>query len=156
VVCEGASRPLVGALLVLPALAATGLVDAAEKVLGLPRAAFYSLRSLLLALVFVPLLGEPGAEGASRVDPVAMSRLIGLDRGPEVKTLRWRVEALAGLRRSGQLLVALARHHADAHPEAMGVLYVDGHVRAYHGGSDLPRAHLVRAPSRLRPSTPTR
>lgn len=59
VVCEGASLPFVGALLVLPALAATGLLDAAEKVLGLPRAAFYSLRSLLLALVFLALLGEP-------------------------------------------------------------------------------------------------
>jgi hypothetical protein len=144
-ICEGAGLPFVGALLVLPALAATGLLDAAEKVLGLPRAAFYSLRSLLLALVFLSLLGEPRAEGATRVDPVAIGRLLGLDRGPEVKTLRRRMEALAGLRRSDQLLVALARHHADARPEAMGVLYVDGHVRAYHGGADLPRAHLARA-----------
>ncbi len=145
VICEGASLPLLGALLVLPALALTGLVGAAEKVLGLPKAAFYSLHSLLLALVFLSLLGEPRAEGASRVDPVAIGRLLGLDRGPEVKTLRRRMGALAGLRRSDQLLVALARHHVTAHPEAMGVLYVDGHVRAYHGGSDLPRAHLARA-----------
>jgi prepilin-type processing-associated H-X9-DG protein len=145
VICEGASLPFVGALLVLPALALTGLLDAAEKVLGLPKAAFYSLRSLLLALVFLALLGEARAEGATRVDPVAVGRLLGLDRGPEVKTLRRRMEALAGLRRSGELLTALARHHAGAHPEAMGVLYVDGHVRAYHGGADLPRAHLARA-----------
>lgn len=155
VICEGASLPLLGALLVLPALAATGLLDAAEKVLGLPRAAFYSMRSLLLALVFLSLLGEPRAEGATRVDPVAIGRLLGLDRGPEVKTLRRRMEALAGLRRSDQLLVALARHHACAHPEAMGVLYVDGHVRAYHGGADLPRAHLARARIAMAATTDT-
>ena len=145
VICEGASLPFVGALAVLPALAATGLLDAAEKVLGLPRAAFYSLRSLLLALVFLSLLGEARAEGATRVDPVDIGRLLGLDRGPEVKTLRRRMEALAGLHRSEQLLVALAAHHAGAYLEAMGVLCVNGHVRAYHGGADLPRAHLARA-----------
>ena len=145
VICEGASLPAVGALLILPALAVTGLVDVAEKVLGLPKAAFYSLRSLVLALVFLALLGEPRAEGATRADPVAVGRLLGLDRGPEVKTIRRRMEALAGLGRSEALLMGLARHHAGAHPEAMGVLYVDGHVRAYHGGADLPRAHLARA-----------
>ena len=26
----------------------------------------------------------------------------------------------------------------------MGVLYVDGHVRAYHGGADVPKAHVAR------------
>jgi len=44
-----------------------------------------------------------------------------------------------------ELLMALAHHHASAHPEAMGLLYLDGHVRAYHGGADLQRAHLARA-----------
>ncbi|MGH3530286.1 MAG: putative transposase, partial [Pseudonocardiaceae bacterium] len=96
-------------------------------------------------LVFAALLGEPRAEGLTRVDPVTLGRLIGLDRAPEVKTVRRRMAALAGRRRSEQLFMALAAHHGDAHPEAMGVLYVDGHVRAYHGGSDLPRAHLARA-----------
>ena len=145
VICEGASLPAAGTLLVLPALALTGLVEVVEKVLGLPKAALCSLRPLLLALVFLALLGEPRAEGASRVYPVAVGRLLGLDRGPEVKTLRRSMEALAGLRRSEELLMALARHHAAAHPEAMGLLYVDGHVRSYHGEADLPRAHLAKA-----------
>lgn len=121
---EGASLPFVGALLILPALAVTGLLEASEKVLGLPEAAFYSLRSLLLSLVFCALLGECRAEGLTRMDPPALGRLIGLDRAPEVKTIRRRMLALAGLRRSEELLMALARHHAAAHPEAMGVLYL--------------------------------
>ena len=104
-----------------------------------------SLRSLVLALVFCALIGEPRAEGLTRISPVDLGRLIGLDRAPEVGTMRRRMDELAGLRRSGRLLGDLARHHAQAHSEAMGVLYLDGHVRAYHGGSDLPRAHLARA-----------
>ena len=154
-ICEGASLPFVGALLILPGLAVTGLVDAAEKVLGVPKAAFYSMRSLLLSLVFCALLGAPRAEGLTRMDPVALGRLIGLDRAPEVKTIRRRMQALAGLRRSEQLLMALARHHVDAHLDAMGVLYVDGHVRAYHGGADLPRAHLARARIAMAATTDT-
>jgi prepilin-type processing-associated H-X9-DG protein len=155
VICEGASLPFVGALLILPTLAVTGLLEASEKVLGLPKAAFYSLRSLLLSLVFCALLGEPRAEGVTRMDPPALGRLIGLDRAPEVKTIRRRMRALAALRRSEELLMALARHHAQAHPEAMGVLYVDGHVRAYHGGADLPRAHLARARIAMAATTDT-
>ncbi|MGI8806308.1 MAG: putative transposase [Acidimicrobiales bacterium] len=41
-------------------------------------------------------------------------------------------------------MVALARRHVDAHPGATGVFYVDGHVRAYHGGAELPKAHVTR------------
>ncbi|MGH3235574.1 MAG: putative transposase [Streptosporangiaceae bacterium] len=145
VICEGASLPLAGALMILPGLAATGTLRAAEAAYGAPRAAFYGLRSLILSLVFCALLGECRAEGLTRIPPVAMGRLLGLDRGPEVKTIRRRMAILAEARRSDELLMALARAHAAAHPAAMGILYVDGHVRAYHGGADLPRAHLARA-----------
>ena len=155
VICQGAGLALAGALMILPALAVTGLVDITEKVFGLPKAAFYSIRSLLLTLVFSALVGEARAEGLTRVDPVALGRLIGLDRAPEVKTIRRRMEALAELDRGDELLMALAGHHANAHPEAMGILYVDGHVRAYHGGSDLPRAHLARARIAMAATTDT-
>jgi hypothetical protein len=64
---EGASLPVAGALAVLPALATAGLLQVAEEVLGLPRAAFYSLRTLLLSRVLLALLGEPRPEGATRV-----------------------------------------------------------------------------------------
>ena len=32
----------------------------------------------------------------------------------------------------------------EANTAAIGVFYVDGHVRAYHGGADVPKAHLAR------------
>src|SRR6266508_562355 len=68
VICEGGSLPYAGALLVVPALMVTGLLDAVRAVYGVPRAAFYSLRSLVLSLVFTALVGEPRAEGLTRLD----------------------------------------------------------------------------------------
>ncbi len=144
VICEGASLPLVGALLILPALAATGLLEAAASVYTTGRAAFYGLRSLVMAVVFAALVGEARVEGLTRIDPTDAGRLLGLDRAPEVKTMRRRMEALAGLGRADKLIDALARHHLDTHPIAAGIFYVDGHVRAYHGGAEIPKAHVAR------------
>lgn len=144
VICEGAGLPLAGALVVLPALVATGLIEVAQETYGRARASFYGLRSLFLSVVFAALLGEPRAEGLTRLDPIDIGRLLGLDRAPEVKTIRRRIERLAGQHKADRLLAGLAARHARAHDEAMGVLYVDGHVRAYHGGADVPKAHVAR------------
>ena len=145
VITEGASLPLAGALLVLPALAATGLLDAASSIYATGRAAFYSLRSLFLCVVFVALIGEPRAEGLTRLDPQSLGRLVALDRAPEVKTLRRRIEELATMARADQLFQALARHHLEAGgDEASGIFYADGHVRAYHGGREIQKAHVAR------------
>ena len=151
VVCEGSHLPFAGTLVVLPALAATGLVDVAETVYGLgrhiggtARAAFYGIRALMLSIVFACLLGEPRAEGMTRLDPVAIGRLIGLDRAPEVRRLRAHMAELAAEGRADKFQMALARRHIEHRPEAIGLLYVDGHVRAYHGQGELPKAHLAR------------
>lgn len=144
VICEGASLPLAGALILLPALAATGLLDAADKVYASGRAAFYGLRSLVLAIVFAAVLGEPRAEGLTRLNPTDLGRLLGLDRAPEVNTLRRRMAELAGLGRVDRLIEMLARRHLEVHPEVSGIFYIDGHVRAYHGSADVPKAHVAR------------
>ena len=46
-------------------------------------------------LVFLALAGEPRAEGATRVPPGALGRVLGLDRAPEVKTIRRKLGELA-------------------------------------------------------------
>ena len=146
VFCDGASLPLAGALLILPALVAGGLVGAVAKVYGATkRACFYGLTSLVLTVVLSSLVGEPRAEGLSRVDPVALGRLLGMDRAPEVGTWRRRMEDLAGLGRSEDLVEAMAAAHLAANEDLPGIFYVDGHVRAYHGRAHLPKAHLARA-----------
>src|SRR2546430_15264147 len=66
-------------------------------------------------------------------DPAAFGRLLGLDRAPEVKTLRRRLTRLAAHHCAEQLGAELARRRVDQRGHLMGFLYVDGHVRAYHG-----------------------
>jgi hypothetical protein len=80
----------------------------------------------------------------TRLDPVAVGRLLGLDRAPEVRRLRARMAELANEKRSDELVMSLARAHLDARPEAAGLFYLDGHVRAYHGKADISKAHLAR------------
>jgi transposase-like protein len=145
-VCEGGQLPAAGALLALPGLEATGLLDAFEQVYAsqADRAAFYDLRALVLTVTFGGLLGEPRAHGLTRLDPVDVGRLVGLDRAPEVKTLRRRLGELAELKRSDVLLQTLARRHLEQHPDQAGMFYIDGHVRAYHGRRELSKAHVAR------------
>ena len=79
-------------------------------------------------LVFLALLREPRAEGATRVSPAALGRVLGLDRAPEVKTIRRKLAELGAAGKAADLIMALARHHAAAQA-ALGFLYADGHAR---------------------------
>lgn len=141
---EGLDLPRVGLLLALPGLEATGLVEVAEEVYGRLNNGFYGLRSVLLTLVFLALAREPRAEGATRVDPADLGRVLGLDRGPEVSTIRRKLGELADRGQAGDLMSSLAARHVAARPDAVGFLYLDGHVRVYHGTRRLPKAHVAR------------
>ena len=140
----GARYPLAGLLLVLPALAGTGLLECARATYGRVRNGFYGLEVMLVVLVFLALLREPRAEGATRVSPAALGRVLGLDRAPEVKTIRRKLAELAGAGKAADLIMALARHHAAARPAALGFLYVDGHARAYFGTRQVQKMHVAR------------
>jgi transposase-like protein len=110
----GARYPLAGLLLTLPALEATGLLACARQVYGRLRDGYYGLAATLLTLVFLALAGEPRAEGATRVPPAALGRVLGLDRAPEVKTIRRKLAELAAAGQASELVMALARRHAAA------------------------------------------
>jgi transposase-like protein len=144
VITEGAQLPLAGLLLALPALEMTGLVKVATETFPPMRKGFYGLRAVLLMGVFLALLREPRAEAATRIRPADLGRLLGLDRAPEVKTLRRKLSELAGHGKGAALQAALGRHHATARPDAVGFLYLDGHVRVYTGTRELPQTHIAR------------
>ena len=140
----GARYPLAGLLLALPALEGTGLLDCARATYGRLRNGFYGLTATLLTLVFLALLREPRAEGATRVPPAALGRVLGLDRAPEVKTIRRKLAELAAAGQAADLIMALARHHAATRPGALGFLYVDGHTRVYYGTRTVQKMHMAR------------
>jgi len=103
VFAPGARYPLAGLLLALPALEATGLIGAAREVYGRLKNGYYGLAATLLTLVFLALAGEPRAEGATRIPPAALGRVLGLDRAPEVKTIRRKLGELAAAGKAHEL-----------------------------------------------------
>ena len=139
-----ARAPLAGLFLALPALTATGLLDTAHTVYGEFGNGFYSLDTMLCESVFRALLGEARAQGAARIDPPALGRVLGLDRAPEVKTVRRKIGLLAGAGKAGDWIAAMARRHVQASPEQVAVCYVDGHVRAYQGTRRIAKTHVPR------------
>jgi prepilin-type processing-associated H-X9-DG protein len=139
-----ARAPLAGLFLAVPALAATGLLEDAHTVYGGLPNGFYSLDTMLCESVFRALLGEARAEGATRIDPPALGRVLGLDRAPEVKTIRRKIGLLAEAGKAGDWIAAMAARHVQARAEQAAVLFVDGHVRAYQGTRKIAKTHVPR------------
>jgi transposase len=130
---EESSVPGVGVLIALPCLVESGLFRISRKLYGEIGPAFYGLRTTLLTLLLMALLRIKRPEHLKERDPAAFGRLLGLDRAPEVKTLRRRLTRLAAHHCAEQLGAELARLRVDQRGHLMGFLYIDGHVRAYHG-----------------------
>ena len=130
---DGSSIPGAGVLLALPCLIESGLLRISRKLYGEIGPAFYGLRTTLLTLLLMALLRIKRPEHLKERDPAAFGRLLGLDRAPEVKTLRRRLTCLAARHCAEQLGAELARVRVGQRGHLMGFLYVDGHVRAYHG-----------------------
>ena len=134
-----------GALLALPALLALGLLEAGEPTYGTLKKAFYGLRATLLVLAFMALLRIRTPEQLQGHPPGELGVLLGLDRAPEVKTLRRKLWELAARRQATQFSQRLAERWVREQADAVGLLYVDGHVRPYHGTAHtLPEAWSAR------------
>ena len=133
-----------GVLFALPALVASGIFHVAHKVYGEIGPAFYGLRTTLLVLLLMALWRIKRPEALKEHDPARLGRVLGLDRTPEVKTLRRKLSRLASYHRADRLGAELARLRVQQRGQLMGFLYVDGHVRVYHGKHEIPKAHVAR------------
>jgi transposase len=141
---SAARVPNAGVLLAVPSLVASGVLGAAEQVYGSIGPAFYGLRTSLLTLLFMALWRIKRPEGLKERPPHDLGRVLGLDRAPEVKTLRRklaRLSRIGGAERLGRLV---AERRVASLGQALGLLYIDGHVRVYHGKRSLPKAHVTR------------
>ena len=86
--------------------------------------------------------------------PGEWGNLLGLDRVPEVRTLRAKIALLAQEDAPQQWSAALCERWMAAAPEHSGVLYIDGHVRVYNGSqTQLPRHYVARQRLCLRATT---
>ena len=139
----GVRVPRAGVLLALPAIIDSGVLDIVRDIYGSIGPAFYGLRTTLVAMLLMALLRIKRPEGLKEHLPEDLGRLLGLDRAPEVKTLRRKLTRLAALGQAAAFGRALAQKRVATRGAAFGFLYVDGHVRVYHGKHTLPKTHVA-------------
>lgn len=138
-----------GVLLALPALLTEGLLHHTREHYGLP-AGFYPLESIFLLLALLALVRCPSLEQMRYEVPGEWGKLLGLDRLPEVKTLRAKIKLLCSsegraAKWQSQLAQEWMKGAEVEDPELAGLYYADGHVRVYHGGlTQLPRRYMAR------------
>jgi hypothetical protein len=92
------------------------------------------MESVFLGLTLLALARVRSLEAVRYESPGEWGKLLGLDRLPEVKTLRQKIAALcASPEPTDRWGRQLAADWMAAQTENSGFYYVDGHVRVYHG-----------------------
>jgi hypothetical protein len=133
-----------GVLFLLPALLEQGLLKTGE-VYRLPDNHYYGLESVVLTLAFMALSRIKNPEQLKQCKPGEIGKIIGLDRSPEVKCLRGKVKMLSSQKQAQQLNRLLVDNWYGNPSEENLFLYIDGHVRIYHGSkANLPAKFVSR------------
>jgi len=134
-----------GVLLGVPALLAQGLLRHRPASYQLPQG-FYGIDSIFLLLALMALARIRSVEQLRYQAPGEWGKVLGLDRIPEVRTLREKIERLcrdAG--RAREWNAQLAQEWMARQDSAEMYFYCDGHVRVYHGEqTTLPRHYVAR------------
>jgi hypothetical protein len=146
--------PQGGVLLALPALLAQGLLRYSPQMYQLPEG-FYGIDSIFLLLAFMALARIGSLEQLRYEPPGEWGKLLGLDRIPEVRTLRAKLKRLCqDLGRALRWNAELAKEWIARQKDAELYFYCDGHVRVYHGEQTaLPRHYVARERLCLRATT---
>ena len=133
-----------GVLCALPALAENGLfrhLSAAFPELN----GYYTTLQVVTLLAYMALCRIKTVEQLQYKDPGELGKLMGLDRVPEVRCLRQKLQRLGLDEQPAKWAGLLSKQWLEDAPELAGTLYVDGHVRLYHGEmTELPRRYVSR------------
>jgi len=141
-----------GVLLSLPALLSNGILSG-KNILQFNEG-YYSLASILISLAFCILLRIKSIEKIGDEAPGELGKSIGLDRIPEVKTIRTKIEDLSKDGQSERWLGELSKEWMHQNSELAGVLYLDGHTDVYYGKKNkLPRCYISRLRLAMRATT---
>jgi hypothetical protein len=144
-----------GVLLALPALLAVGLLRYTPPMMYQLPKGFYGIDSVFLLLALMALARIQSLEQLRYHAPGEWGKLLGLDRVPEVRTLRAKLKRLCqDLGRALRWNAALAKDWITQQDATELYFYCDGHVRVYHGEqTPLPRHYVARERLCLRATT---
>jgi len=139
-------------LCALPALAENGLFRHVEQLPTLT--GYYTSVQILTLLAYMALGRIQVVERLQYEPPGELGKLLGLDRVPEVRCLRNKLDELTSGDAAQNWAGLLSRDWMEASPELAGTFYADGHVRLYFGQqTKLPRRYVARQRLCLRGTT---
>jgi len=142
-----------GVLCALPALLCNGLLEGSKTLLGKLKGYYTDLHVLLL-LGFMALCRVKNVEQLRGQPPGEFGILLGLDRIPEARCLREKLDRLCGSDGAEKWAAHLSRYWMEGDPDRVGTLYIDGHVQVYNGHlTQLPRRYVTRQRLCLRGTT---
>jgi hypothetical protein len=142
-----------GVLCALPALSQNGLFDHLGEVFP-TLGGYYTTLQVVTLLAIMALTRIKTVEQLQYNSPGELGKLLGLDRIPEVRCLRSKLAQLSLNNAPEQWAQQLSRDWLQDSDELAGMLYVDGHVRLYHGSqTQLPRRYVARQRLCLRGTT---
>lgn len=132
-----------GVLLSLPALLSNGLLKYEQDFH--PDQGYYSVSSIFVCLSFLALLRVKTLAQSSHIPAGELGKAIGLDRIPEVKTLRERIALFCSKCDIELWGYKLSKSWLEDYPDLSGVLYIDGHVNIYYGSqTQMPKRYVSR------------
>ncbi|MDF1546253.1 MAG: hypothetical protein P1P88_00435 [Bacteroidales bacterium] len=134
-----------GALLAIPALMSQGLLKY-EDTFNLENV-YYPTSSVFLSLAILSLLRVKTLSGLDSLPSGELGKAIGLDRIPEVKTLRARISDYCQKANIENWGMELSKDWMEDSPGLSAVLYIDGHIKLYYGKETSPPKRFV---SRMR------
>jgi hypothetical protein len=92
-------------------------------------------------MAFMGLCRIKSTEQRREHTPGEFGRLRGLDRAPQVRCLRQKLKAMGSEQSVEAWSLFLSKTWMENDPDPAGTLYIDEHVRVYHG-------HLTKRPKR--------
>ena len=141
-----------GVLCALPALTENGLFRHLNSLPVL--SGYYSTLHVIVLLAYMALCRIKAVDQLQYETPGELGKLMGLDRIPEVRCLRRKLSELSRQEAPHRWAAVLSKEWMDHSPQLAGTLYVDGHVRVYHGKqTQLPRRYIARQRLCLRGTT---
>jgi hypothetical protein len=142
-----------GVLCALPALIQNGLFRHLNQCFS-PLGGYYTTLQVMILLAWMALCRIKTVEQLQYHSPGELGKLLGLDRVPEVRCLRNKLTSLSADDAPERWAALLSKDWLEADPDLAGSLYVDGHVRLYHGKmTELPRRYVTRQRLCLRGTT---
>jgi len=105
---------------------------------------YYTATQVMMVLAFISLCRIKTIEQLQGYSSGELGNLIGLDRIPEARCMRYKTAELAGDTNAEVFSSEMSSLWLEQYSQSAGFLYVDGHIKLYGGKIELPRRFVSR------------